>query len=452
MSELLESLAYTEPLRCEALVECILDRLAALDGQEADGEPTDRDRQRAEWGLPAIGRFDVEQKLPRPLGISARQDDSLLPAALELLWMLRLNDSRRPHSHPESAARVLADDVANLGTMDHPSVAKNIVGWVFDAVVRHPARGDDVVSVFELLDPLLAKEGYRTVAVDSKSIAFRPYFVAAAWAKPHRDAIRTGFRDAWARLGGLDRAAAIRELSNALRIPHGLFGATVPEEVLHAWQTDDLATIQLLDELAHGGASAIERQMIRNAVRWDAERAPSMPVRFAALRLVNTIDQDRDCLAELLVSGPRDEAPLPTAAETFDEFLASPAAAEASEFDSDEWSRNYERRRSAHLAGVVKQLFSDGVESAVSELKAESSLATQSGMDPAGGLQALGLFLLRERPALAAGIARHVVSSTDMEPFVQILPFFSKDGDGMTRRACWIGLRTIPLSRPRSGR
>lgn len=310
----LDTLPYTQPTELMGLLGAVRNRLdeldtkqtgellvakssvepGTLDGFPPPGEPGSSLLQRATvrrlMGLEPSSRADVERRLPRLYGRSAVQEPALLEHALDNLWDLRTRDFRAPHSYPEHAERIIADDLANLGKMPHPDFPSRIADWT-GSLLNNLTEGWANASPFVAVRPLVSKEGLRTRLSDRRTLAMEPYFVNAELARAIRDRIRTlcvgAVEQHDARLTG----HALRVLGEALHEPHGYFGQTVPIEVISSWEADDLATIEAFATASRVTESAAARREVRRAVTWSAEYSHSRQVRHAALRLINELDQ-----------------------------------------------------------------------------------------------------------------------------------------------------------------
>ncbi|GAA2975998.1 restriction endonuclease [Actinokineospora diospyrosa] len=230
----------------------------------------------------------------------ATADHTLLTAALDALWDLRRADSRATNSEPNHPERVIADTLANLGTLTHPdapmTIASRVESWLAEA-------GDsrDVVTPLFALKPLLAKDGHTAEQQSSLSIGFTPYSVSPDSVRPVRNRIRIILRDAAAGAELRHAGAAVDLLGYAVRPPHGGFGRQPSEAEVLAWEDDDLASIATMAEAASASNSPVIRRLIREAIAFTAVRAPSLPLRHAALTLVTELDERGDDLAEAVV-------------------------------------------------------------------------------------------------------------------------------------------------------
>jgi hypothetical protein len=319
--------------------------------------------------------------MPDLYGQCAANAPETLETVLGALWSLYCDDVRPPNQFPGHAVRVIEDRLASISEMLDPSFPSRIVAWV-DNQLGRTTDPHHATPMFALR-PLLAKDGTRTVAESRRRISLRPYTVSATWARPIRDAIRsTLVRQA----SGTDprRAGeAVRLLGTAVRQPAGPGNREVSMEEVLAWEADDLATLTTLETAADSTASAVIRRLIRHEIGWTAERARSVRVRHAALKLVTSLDNREDGLAEVLLSTFRG---LPSrrgqAVPTLDALRAAEAERVAREAglpqDEIDAERSEQRRvrieerttqQEQTVAQVVTRLMSDTVPELVPKLR-----------------------------------------------------------------------------------
>ncbi|MEU7613872.1 restriction endonuclease [Micromonospora sp. NPDC049204] len=324
---------------------------------------------------------DVLWLMPELYGQCAASAPETLETVLDALWSLYRDDSRPPNQYPGHAVRVIDGRLASIGDMLDPSFPPGIVAWV-DKQLAQATDPRQATPMFALR-PLLAKDGTRTVAETRRRISLRPYAVAATWARPIRDAIRsTLLRQA----SGTDlrRAGeAVRLLGIAVRQPAGPANREVTMEEVLGWEEDDLATLTTLETAAVSTGSAVIRRLIRHEIGWTAEHARSVCVRRAALSLVTSLDHRDDDLAEVLLSRFRG---FPTrrgvTVATIDELRAAEAARAAREagMPEDEIDAEHSEQRRVRIeertamqeravAQVVRRLTSDSIPELVRTLR-----------------------------------------------------------------------------------
>ncbi|WP_411375755.1 restriction endonuclease [Arthrobacter sp. MPF02] len=301
----LEPLGYTQPHLLIKLLEVVRQRLAApeLAAQAkplASGDLYEFVRQGA--GLPPLTVSDVEHRMSKLYGQCASNAPDVLEQALDALWDFRRRDTRATNPHSDHPARVITDNLGNLGELPDPSfpirISERVSVWLAE-----PGRPDDVDTPMFALEPLLAKQGSRYVATSRRQISITPFLVAPKAVRSLRDAVRQTLLvqasgpDIW-RAG-----AAIRLLGDALREPRGMFGHEIRDDQVKAWEEDDLETLEILTASANNTGSAVVRRLIRRQVEWSAEYSRSAKVRFSALTLLINLDERGDDLAEALLGG-----------------------------------------------------------------------------------------------------------------------------------------------------
>jgi hypothetical protein len=339
--ERISGLTTTQPQRLIDVLEALRTRLDAADFGD-------------------ISVYRVRHQLAELYGGCASTAPELLETALDALWALRRMDSSPTNSNVNHPERVIADKLANLGTLPHESYPNRILDRV-EQWLTEPAAAGDTVSPLFAIAPLLAKDGHRTVQQSRLTLGFSPYKVNITWAWPIRDRIRRILlREATGT--DLHRAgAAIRLLGEAKRPPKGGFGQYPSDEEVALWEDDDQATIATLTEAAFATESPVIRRLIRQSVEWTADHATSLPLRHAALVLITRLDEHGDDLAELVMGTPHSisthkTAPVPTVEELRAADLAR--AAETADLDEKQQQehrmRDIDRRHELREAEVAK--------------------------------------------------------------------------------------------------
>jgi hypothetical protein len=313
-------------------------------------------------------------RLAKLYGACATADHDLLETALDALWDLRRDDNRPSNSEPDHPERVIEDALVHLGTLRNPAVPMTVASRVERWLAKADAPGD-VVSPLFALKPLLAKDGHSTEQQSSLSIGFRPFQVVPSWARPVRDRIRLI-------LGGQAAGAELRHagtavdlLGQAIRPPRGGFGYSPTKAEILAWEEDDLASVATMAEAASTTESAVVRRLIREAIAFAAERAPSIPLRHAALTLVTDLDERGDDLAEAALGSryplhDRRGVPLPT----IDELRARSDIAEAEDEQTEASSKG-----DAELSDAVRRHRRRHDELAAARRRAVASLVADGG-------------------------------------------------------------------------
>lgn len=362
----LGELATTQP---HALVEALEDIRARLDAAEAatdagGGASTaatelpEATSQPAEeplsWWRRRVSAEDVRQRMPELYGQSAASAPELLETVLDALWALRRHDARPTHQHPGHAEQVIVDRLANIGDLPDPSFPARIVDRVRQWLAE-PADDRDVTTPLSVLRPLVAKEGEHHFMDGPRRLTFQPFAVSPTWARPVRDAIRATLLEQGRGTDLRRAAAAVDLLGEALRRPSGLFGRAVSREEVLAWESDDLATLAILQEVAETTTSPVIRRSVRHEIAWTAEHAISLPLRHAALTLVTALDEREDDVVELLLhprsygEPTRRGVPVPM----LDELRAAEAA--RAERERELSPEQWEAARSARISGLVER-------------------------------------------------------------------------------------------------
>lgn len=379
----LGGLAVTQP---DALVDALEAIRARLDQSEVatqlDGdativvdEPPDAVPQAAEeqmpwWRRPA-SPADVRRRMPELYGQCAASAPALLESVLDALWALRRHDSRQTHQYPDHAERVIVDRLANIGYLPDPSFPARIVDRVRHWLTE-PADDRDTTTPLSVLRPLIAKEGAHHFAESLRRVAFQPFAVSTMWAQPVRDAIRGTLLEQACSTDLRRVAAAIDLLGAALRQPTGLFGRPVSRDEVLSWESDDLATLDVMHRIAEMTTSPVIRRTVREGIAWTAEHAMSLPLRHAALTLVTALDEREDDVAELLLHRSHGEpSRRGVAVPTVDELRAADAArAERERGLSEEHREATSSARISDLVGRRHAAHDILVERAVRELTA----------------------------------------------------------------------------------
>jgi len=309
LAHMFAPLAYTQPERLFALLTRIRPRLPVLQlaTRAAENAVTDGARDEADEDTgtsvstppeapPAVptsyrGQLtanDVARGFAPVLARCAQAAPDLLGPALDFLWSLAATDSSQPNQHPDHPARLICDDLIDLGRIAEGSlhvVLDHVETWL-----RVPDAPEAPRTPLFALAPLLAKEGLRN-AMRRHALEFSPFSVAPGKVAGTRGRIR---RLLIAQGSGADVRRAVEAaqlLGTAMGPPHGYFGRIVPPEVVLGWEDDDLATVAALRQLAQATNEPLVRRTIRHELEGDATRAVSPKVRRAALELVTELDE-----------------------------------------------------------------------------------------------------------------------------------------------------------------
>jgi hypothetical protein len=241
---------------------------------------------------------DVRRAAAPVLRTCATANPHLLPSVLDALWELAIYDKRPPNQDSDHPVRII-EDTGNLG---NPG-SLNTAAAVLAAVTRWLSVPDPPGSVrtpLFALAPLVAKEGI-THHWEHHAVQMSPHLISADKVRPVRDQVRDLLRQVAAGDDVRRAVEAIRLLGDALREPHGYFNQQVPQTEVLSWEPDDLATVEVLDDVASSTGEPVIRLAIRNAVDWHAVRASSPQVQVRCLALVESLDNHvEDVLTDLL--------------------------------------------------------------------------------------------------------------------------------------------------------
>jgi hypothetical protein len=297
----LAPLAHTQPSRLFELLSGILKRLPDLEhaaGEAAkdlpdvrEGQPEPAQMLDAASGLrptPLMAE-SVAQRIAPLLARCALAEPELLPRALDALWGLAAHDTREIHRFPEHPARLICEELADLDKASGPGTFEVVLERV-EAWLAKPDPVDAARTALFALEPLLGKSGIRH-NWRRDALVMSPYLVAPEKVAELRERsrallIREG-------CGGAVRRAvdAVRILGVGLRQPSAYFGRTMLKDNILAWESEDLATLTAMREIAKNTTEPLVRRLIRHELEWDATRAASLAVRTAALSLVTELDE-----------------------------------------------------------------------------------------------------------------------------------------------------------------
>jgi hypothetical protein len=281
----LPSVAATQPRRVLDLVSELLDRPATAPERRTFAVYDHADVRRA------------AAPLLRTVGAAAPE---LLPEVLDRLWQLAQLDTRPPNQDSDHPARLL-EDIADLGSNDAVTTQACL-----EAVERWLASPDppgSPLTPITVLRPLVAKSGY-TMDPGHRSIEMHPYDIAPDKVRGLRDQVRS-LLERVAATGSLRRAAdAVDVLSEALQEPVGYFGRSISEDVILAWEDDDLATVAVLQRIADAATEPLIRLTMRPRLDWLARHARSSLVRQAGAALATSVDDHlEDLFTDVLRGG-----------------------------------------------------------------------------------------------------------------------------------------------------
>ncbi len=247
----------------------------------------------------------VENTLDRLTPLLARcatADRELLPFALDSLWELAGRDHRPPESSEDHPARVLRGKLASFESTDSVDAALVVVDRVETWLTVPDPQGNPRTPLY-VLEGLVAKSGLRTGWIRD-GVALSPFLVDPEKVGSLRERIRRVLVGQ-ARGSGLRRAAeATGLLGAALDRPVQFTGMTVTANDVLGWETEDLATLATLTDVAANTTEPLVRRLVRRHVAWHARRAESQAVRTAALALATALDERaEDDLTEAVLGG-----------------------------------------------------------------------------------------------------------------------------------------------------
>ncbi len=262
---------------------------------------------------PEVVEHSSEPRLPRAtentldrlaplLAQCATADRELLPFALDALWELAGRDHRPLKSSEDHPACVLRGKLASFESNSSVDAALVVVDRVetWLAVADTPATPRTPLFV---LEGLVAKSGLRTGWIRD-GVSLSPFLVNPEKVGGLRERIRRVLVRQ-ARGSGLRRAAeAVGLLGAALDQPVQYTGMTVTADDVLGWETEDLATLAALTDVAANTTEPLIRRLVRRRVAWHARRAESQAVRTAALTLATALDErEEDDLTEAVLGG-----------------------------------------------------------------------------------------------------------------------------------------------------
>lgn len=240
-----------------------------------------------------IDDASVREKLPGLLR-AAGAHIAYAAEAMELLWTLGRDDTREPHGYPDHPLRVLEDLAGHRhGSRAHQEQLLALI----ERCLKEDDADEHHWSPLRLLAPLLEREGttVRFVGVELQWGFYRVVPEAVA-------ALRDRVRELLAReaLGPSTRRRprAVHILGDALRPPTGYFGQSIPREVHDAWEPDEHATLDAIEQIAAESSDAHVRHELASTLEWLAEdRGPWPKASERAVAIVQTL-RDKD--AELV--------------------------------------------------------------------------------------------------------------------------------------------------------
>lgn len=187
-----------------------------------------------------IAEDNIPKNLPELVKHAAYNFD-YLRRACACLWELGKSDERQLNSHPGHAIRILRELCA---VEPNKPVEYNAEAVGFGlSLLDLPDSWSSTYNPYDFLSGILETEGH-TTSSNGRTFSFSPYFVRQeAVASLRQEVIGAAI----ARLNSTRLDVAIlsaRALSDALRYPMGLFGASVPEEDRACWTDEFVGTLE----------------------------------------------------------------------------------------------------------------------------------------------------------------------------------------------------------------
>lgn len=192
-----------------------------------------------------------------------------LDEVCELLWELGRLDKRELHSHPDHPIRVLSE---LCGFEERKPLAYN--EHVFEFGLRLMERADAWESHYSPLDivrTVLSGEG-TTARSHGRALSLTSFLVNFDAVSPLRKRLIARLLELVIDQRPRVARLAASVLHDALREPHGMMGAAVPEEVRTKYRTEFKSTLASLKKLLKsGGVSATTAVAIARSVSWHAQ-------------------------------------------------------------------------------------------------------------------------------------------------------------------------------------
>ncbi|CUU56572.1 AAA ATPase domain-containing protein [Parafrankia irregularis] len=257
-------------------------------------------------GMHDLAARQVEKALDQAVPLLARcvaAKPALLAGALDHLCALALVDGRPVHQTPDHPVRLVTE---RLTTMDRPgsvTAARTAIEKV-EAWSAKPDPLDAVRTPLFALESLVAKSAMSTVW-HRDGIKLLPYLISPDKTADLRRRIRTLLIREGTGPSLRRTCEAVDLLGAALHEPAQYVGMTVTLDNILAWESEDLATLGAMSEIAEAATEPLVRRRLRDQVSWHATRARSQAVRTAALTLVTELDEHpEDDLTAALLGAP----------------------------------------------------------------------------------------------------------------------------------------------------
>lgn len=383
---------------------------------------------RSRLGIGNCTDQDVEDQLATLYGLSARADAQFLEDALDGLWQVVLG--RGPTAEVPRSVETSVREIANLGTLSDPTVSLRTISRV-RTWIENSAGSVGADPTFPIA-PLLVKEGTRTVQTSALEVSIHSYNVSPQATRNFRDAAREVFLTLGASPHIADVGRALPRLHSMLRQPHGHFGSQVPDTTILGWEDDDLATITVLKSIGSHTDSPAVRRRIRDILAWPAERAKSMPVRYAALSVLTKLDHlPQDDFAELILNEYRFSIPSQrgNTVPSYEQYCHNTQTALSSTIDNSMTrdGQAYDRRQTYTadlLSRTVRSTYEEyGLEMLFDHLISTANDIAQLQPSKQVNLWSTFRYMADEFPYSAAAFAKAIVSRTPsaLDPHLGII-------------------------------
>lgn len=228
----LEKVAYYQPKEILEFVQLALD------------EPTDKtEKEHIELAFRKPDYRYVVEKIPSLLRYIAYHEEYLIEA-VDLLKVLAEEDKRATNPHPSHPLRVL-QDLARIEP-GKPLVFSEIIADHALKWLESDSKGS--FSPFDVLDVFLETEGHQS-ETKGFTVSFIPFKVRAeAVAGIRKKVIDAAFKTIQTR-SLKDALRALKTVDTSLSFPSGIFGQSISQKDLDAWEPGILETLQRLKEL-----------------------------------------------------------------------------------------------------------------------------------------------------------------------------------------------------------
>lgn len=192
----------------------------------------------------------------------------LLPDVADVLWMLGRQRPGRLHSqpyHPIRVLRELAEFQPQKPIVYSEAIASRAIAWL-----RDPNVGDYAHSPFDVLESVLATEGYQTRTI-GWTLRMEPYLIKADAVTSLRHRVLDIAIETLEHPDLRVAARAAAFLEEGLRYPMGMFGQPVSETVRQSWRPEILRLLDLIaDAMKVRSLDPIVKDRILRGVSWHA--------------------------------------------------------------------------------------------------------------------------------------------------------------------------------------